>query len=328
MATNQSKFKLALLMMQKDEILRLDPWIRYYSALFGPSSLFIFDNGSTNQSVIDRLHEAAHNGCNVSWEYASMHYGEREEVFSGLIKDLDATNPHDFYFPLDCDEFIAVSRGGSIALGRDEIEAELAKYAESPAVLKIHHKLFHNPYRPNLYSYSVTSEKCFFAKGACDSLGPGFHHARAKQTDRELVTEIIYFEFHKQPYETHMQSCRSKLSAFMDDFSRPSLREHVRRKGHCFHSAIDLLKSEYEYAKDLLQADDLIAYPGLLFCFEELHIEYHQLFAQVFPWGDSFRLTSLRIKHLCQYASHNVAEFTYRCKASERRLARAIRQRV
>jgi hypothetical protein len=40
--------RIALLMMQKNERLLLDPWITYHRSLVDPASIFVFDNGFTD----------------------------------------------------------------------------------------------------------------------------------------------------------------------------------------------------------------------------------------------------------------------------------------
>jgi hypothetical protein len=329
MKTLQRELKPALLMMQKDEYLRLDAWIRYYSSLFGSSSLFLFDNGSTRQSVRERLKEAADSGCRVYWQYnRPEHYYQRENIFTEFIQNLDATDPHDFYLPLDCDEFIAVLHNGNVSLEKEQITAELAQYIESPDILKIHHKLWHNPYHINQYAHNTTSEKCFFAKHACAFLAPGFHKARAKKSDKTTTTNIIYFEFHYQPYKAHMQNSRDKLAAYTTHFSRPALKRYIKGRGYCFHCAVDMLKSEYEYARELLYADNLIPVPELLQRFDQLGIAYQQLYAKSSPLGGRWRLTSLRLKHFGQRASDPLIGLSERLRASLRRRAKTMRQRM
>ncbi|MCB1434952.1 MAG: hypothetical protein KDK75_21180, partial [Alphaproteobacteria bacterium] len=59
--------KFKVVMMQKNEELLLPVWIAYFSHLFGPENLYVFDNGSTLPAVIDQLKHAEVKGVNVFW---------------------------------------------------------------------------------------------------------------------------------------------------------------------------------------------------------------------------------------------------------------------
>lgn len=95
-------------MMQKNEILLLDPWIRYHTNLLGSDHIYVYDNGSTDTAVIKTLRDAEKGGMNVFWDYTRQDdFTNKGEIIAALIRRLDKERPHDFYFPLDCDEFLA-----------------------------------------------------------------------------------------------------------------------------------------------------------------------------------------------------------------------------
>ena len=58
-------------MMQKDETILLEPWLRYHGYLFGFENLFVFDNGSTDAATIGLLEEFAGFGVNVRYDHAT-----------------------------------------------------------------------------------------------------------------------------------------------------------------------------------------------------------------------------------------------------------------
>ena len=52
-------------------------------------------------------------------------YYNRGIIFCELINQLDRDNPHDFYFPIDCDEFLATDLNGNLSCDREDIESAL-----------------------------------------------------------------------------------------------------------------------------------------------------------------------------------------------------------
>jgi hypothetical protein len=50
--------RIALIMMQKNETILLDPWLRYHEAMIPAQSIFVFDNGSSDLEALRILREA------------------------------------------------------------------------------------------------------------------------------------------------------------------------------------------------------------------------------------------------------------------------------
>ena len=155
--------KIALIMMQKNESLLLEPWIRYHVDLIGTSSIFIYDNGSTDAQTLTTLAAAENMGLKINRTYNHQKdYYARGGLFADLIKSLDASNPHDFYFPIDCDEFLACDIDGKLSCQRDDILVSLAPLVRDGKVLTIPHKYVNSPYHINRYSKITNCKKCFF----------------------------------------------------------------------------------------------------------------------------------------------------------------------
>ncbi|MEI6111404.1 MAG: glycosyltransferase family 2 protein [Cyanobium sp. ELA712] len=203
--------KIALIMMQKNESLLLEPWIRYHVDLIGTSSIFIYDNGSTDAQTLTTLAAAENMGLKINRTYNHQKdYYARGELFADLIKSLDASNPHDFYFPIDCDEFLACDIDGKLSCQRDDILVSLAPLVRDGKVLTIPHKYVNSPYHINRYSKITNCKKCFFAQGACEALSDGFHEGKSKNGSQERQTKITYIEFHYKPYADHMRLSAQK----------------------------------------------------------------------------------------------------------------------
>jgi hypothetical protein len=103
--------RIALVMMQKNEGHLLEAWITYHRNLVDPASLFIFDNGSNDAHTLTILRAAEKTGIAINKDFCQdKDYFERGIIFCNLIKQLDRDDPHDFYFPIDCDEFLATKK--------------------------------------------------------------------------------------------------------------------------------------------------------------------------------------------------------------------------
>jgi len=98
--------------MQKNEDDLLVPWIQYHSELFGAENLYIYDNGSTSPAITQILSDAKLKGVNVYFEYSQKENFEgKGDILAEKIKQLDQLDIYDFFFPLDCDEFVGVMKG-------------------------------------------------------------------------------------------------------------------------------------------------------------------------------------------------------------------------
>ena len=98
--------RVACICMQKNERHLLGPWLAYHEHLFGPKSIVVFDNGSTDESAISMLKAAEARSVSVHWEYNTARDYEKKHIYIGkLIEDM--ASEFDFLMPLDCDEFVA-----------------------------------------------------------------------------------------------------------------------------------------------------------------------------------------------------------------------------
>ncbi|MCP9930039.1 hypothetical protein KBY82_04490 [Cyanobium sp. AMD-g] len=305
--------RIACVMMQKDETILFDPWFFYHADLLGPENLFIFDNGSKSTSVIQSLQRARSNGANVIWEYSSRHeYRERGPLIANFIQQLDHSNPFDFYFLLDCDEFLACQTDSGISCQRRDIERVLQPYIGSRDVLLIRHKFWHNPCRMHLYSVTNCSPKCFFAQGACGSLDHGYHHAKSRLGSGEATTNIIYFEFHYKPYGLHRVSSRQHLSCVLTDFSRRSLRAYQNKRDFNHHCAEDLLEGKFDYVRRFLNPEGWEMVPALLAEFNRIGISYARLYEPRSLFPQPLQLFLLRIRQSVMHRVDGLNDLLYR----------------
>jgi len=167
--------RVAFVMMQKDEEFLLAPWIEYHGNLFGYENLFIFDNGSLKSSVLQILEKYENLGVHVDRTKNSREdYLNKGKVVGNLINNLDKTDYYDFFFPTDCDEFLALRTDWGFSCSRDEIFNEIQKYLNEPKTLKIPLQIANHPKMKDFYYY-FTFHKTFFARNTFGSTDHGHH---------------------------------------------------------------------------------------------------------------------------------------------------------
>jgi len=266
---------VACLVMIKNEDVLLEAWLRHHSELFGPTNLFVFDNGSDSEATKTILEFHRKNGINIIWNYDQKNdFVEKGSVIFNKIKELEATNNFDFYFPLDCDELIGLQLvDEKFTVDRLEIEEELNCWRDHEFVLRICCGMDNHPFEAGWFQPSPEQRKCFVARNRLTSLDHGFHEAATAAGTAFTKTRIVYFHFHFRDYGAIQQHAREKLSGWLNDFSREALIEFADRQGAGFHLVYHLLKSEQEY-REGFSLDHRIYVPQMVERFAELGLAW------------------------------------------------------
>jgi hypothetical protein len=262
--------RVACLMMQKNERQFLEPWIAYHAWLFGIDNLYIFDNGSTDARVLEILQRYAGKGLRVDYSKKSTRdFESKGDLIAGRIRRLDKADPYDFYFPLDCDEFVVALDGKTPRIGKAEIEIALAPLQRDPRVLGIGHAFLNNPAFPDRYLPTPAFRKSFFARGACLSLDLGFHDGKAITTEERAATSLACVHFHYRSYWAHHFHGRQKLLGRVREMTRAELRRVERLKRDGYHLVPKLLMSEAQY-NAFLAEEPAVHFPELRRRLDEL----------------------------------------------------------
>ncbi|MEB3193794.1 MAG: glycosyltransferase family 2 protein [Cyanobacteriota bacterium] len=316
--------RIALVMMQKNEGHLLGAWITYHRNLVDPASLFIFDNGSNDAHTLTILRAAEKTGIAINKAFSQpKDYYNRGIIFCELINQLDRDNPHDFYFPIDCDEFLAADLNGKLSCDREDIESALESLTESKKVLSIPHKYLNNPYSPNAYTKVSHCPKCFFAKDACESLVDGFHAGRTRWGPEQQESNITYFEFHYKPYSDHLRISLQKIIYLLPNHKRRTLANYIQTRQSNFHAAMALLQSEFSYLRSFETQARSLTDPNLLQRFADLGIDSTPLFDQRGTPGPLRRM-KLRARHQLLQAGDHMATLTDQLRARARALKRVL----
>ena len=242
--------KIACLMMQKNETSLLKPWLDYHIMIFGIKNIFLYDNGSTDTTCINILKNYETKGLNVTWDFNTKNdFEQKGQIFSDKIKNLDKSIfPYDFYFPLDCDEFIAYERNpGDLLMDKKSIEIELENHIGCQSTLAINAGYDNNPLFNQYYFRSDEQRKTFFYKGTCLTLDMGFHSGKTNLGAETKKTKIHYIHHHYKEFYNYQTSAREKLLGRVKDFSTSTLEMHRANKGPGYHLIGALLTTEEEY---------------------------------------------------------------------------------
>ncbi|MBY5150588.1 glycosyltransferase family 2 protein [Enterobacter hormaechei] len=216
---------IACVMMQKNESELLPIWIKYYSHLFSPENLYIFDNGSNDANTLEHLKNARNNGVQVIYTHNSPKDFENKGIIIGnKIKEIEGN--YDFIFPLDCDEFIGCrTPDGNISFLIDDIENELLKHLDTKETLLFDSQGFNSIISKHHFLFRK-DRKCFFRKGTFLSLDVGFHWGKTKFCDGEHRTNLIQLHFHNKPYEIAKEHAREKLKLRVNSFEPDEIKKY------------------------------------------------------------------------------------------------------
>lgn len=268
---NEVKFKIAVLMMQKNERELLDKWIVYHSNLFGLVNLHVFDNGSDDEVTKNILLEWQLKGLSVDWSHSTKADFENKGVILGdNIKSLDTSGVYDCFVPLDCDEFLAVKLdNGDISCETEDIFAEFLRNSDCQDLLIIDAQFFNSPISSNWF-HRFANRKCFFMKDTFQSMDVGFHWGKVKNSSAEKKTNLVQFHFHNKPFEDAREHARNKLALRVTNFDKEYLANY---KGNGRHLTKYFLMSEKEYLQSVLKPQHYYV-DSLANKFKESNIEW------------------------------------------------------
>ena len=240
--------KISIFMMCRDEENLVEQWLRYHGDIFGYDNIYIFDNGSSDNTkgILKSFEER---GVHIDFsKQGRKAFDDKGSIFEGIIKQMDIDNPSDFYFPLDCDEFICVEKeDGTFSSNREDIFLYLNTIKYKKETFMIGGGIDNNPYAPGFFRLSLGQRKCFFGKNNCAYLDHGFHIGRSVHSADTIKTKIFYFHFHYRPYDIMIRSSINKIGEDFTNRTRSQIYEYMDSGLPGFHVAENFLIKELNY---------------------------------------------------------------------------------
>lgn len=209
--------RIACLMMQKDEVLLLRPWLLYHGSLFGFENLYVFDNGSESTEVFDILKEFAGIGVHVDLSFTRQKDFERKGgIIGNKIAEFKNSKLYDIAIPLDCDEFLAINDfNEGVTCSRGPIWSEIERVSQGGVVCRVARCLDNRPGHFDLFRYAGHVKSIVIVR-EFTALDHGFHAAEIPQGKEYGPTSLIHIHMHFKPFEDILRGARDKLRPFVD----------------------------------------------------------------------------------------------------------------
>lgn len=259
-------FRAAIFMMQKNEDEHLRPWLEYHSFLFGAENLYVWDNGSTSGRCLSILQEYERLGTKVDYSRTTGVDFRRKGVMMGeTIKELDKSGCYDFYFPLDCDEFLAVETSpGNIRCDSAAIAKEFAGLKGEERALSVQWA-YYNVLGHKDYFWRLPHPKTFFGFNTFKYMDHGYHVGEAKAEGRR-ESRFVYIHYHYKPHAVIVEHSKAKLRPTVD-IDNPEILQAEYKKGN--RLAKFILESEEVYMQKF-KTDNALYMPRVENFFEAI----------------------------------------------------------
>lgn len=259
--------RVGCVLMQKNEVNALEPWLLYHAHLFGMENLRVIDHGSTHAKVLNTLAWYEHDGLQVVRLPAEADYKRKGEFVTEQLNRLDETGDYDLLLPIDCDEFLALRReDGGFTCRKEEILACLAHYAGRPEILEIKQNLLNILGHPGGF-WVFPYQKVFFSAGHVGVVDHGSHRDVSGRGVGSLETPLVYLHFHHKSWEEQVKAGKEKLRPFVNVDDPEALAAF---RGPGWHLLVHINAGQAAY-QDLMKGDPgLPEVEGLLPLFKQL----------------------------------------------------------
>lgn len=261
--------RVGCVLMQRNEVNALEPWLRYHAHLFGMENLCVIDHGSTHPKVLNTLSWYELEGVKVIRLPAEADFHLQGEFMTAAMREMNARDEYDFLLPIDCDEFLAMRReDGSFTCQRDEILRCLASCIGRQETFEIKQNLLNILGQPGRY-WVLPYQKVFFSGRSIGTLCHGSHQDISGRDNGLLETPLVFVHFHHKPWDEQIKASKEKLRHFVDVEDEAALADF---KGLGWHLLVHMREGEAAYNGMMRDGPGLGQVDGLLTLFSQLHI--------------------------------------------------------
>ncbi len=262
--------RVACVMMQRNEINALGPWLRYHGHLFGPSNLYVIDHGSEDSGVVATLANAEAAGVHILRLPASADYRTKGELVSQVLQTLDSWGTYGLLLPLDCDEFLVMrAQDERFTAEKSALLGYLATLSDTPAVLEVCENLINILGSPGRF-WVLPYQKVLFTAGHAGRVDHGSHQDLSGNPWPHQPTRLAYLHFHHKPYRLWAEAAREKLQPYVDVDDQAALAAF---RGTGWHLVNHLLGGEAGYNGMMKNSPGAVSVVGLGETFASLNID-------------------------------------------------------
>ncbi|WP_084294653.1 glycosyltransferase family 2 protein [Asaia prunellae] len=253
--------RIRVLMMQRDEGIKLMAWLSYYGQLFGFENLTILDNGSKDPFTLHLLAHAVRCGVTVRRDLADLaDFHGKGLHFAAQFRAWDNGAPYDFALPVDCDEFLVVLDDEGISTDRICIMREFAYHTGEKRAFRIGCSLFNIPERPGWFALDTEFIKGFLPAGSVDVIDNGQHNPSSCLAPGYALTRFSYLHWHNHDFAEMQRRTKVKLTnSLIDPDDREALKRYAITPNLPGRHLVDILLED--------EAHYLSRYEGMLHLF-------------------------------------------------------------
>jgi len=218
--------RIACLMMLRDEALLLKPWLLYHGYLFGFENLYVYDNGSRDESVLATLRQFAASGVTVDSSHQTMAGFEyKGNIIGAKIQQFKDSGRYDIALAFDCDELIAIAGEAGPGITRTEILAEIERIHAAGAICQTTRCFYNVPGYLDRF-WLAGHWKSILPVPAFRSIDHGFHRAGLAEGEAYRATSLTYIHLHHKPFAQVVAGAWQKLSVWADTSSPEAAKSH------------------------------------------------------------------------------------------------------
>jgi hypothetical protein len=256
---------LAVFSMQKNEALLAHNWLKYYSGITSPSSIYVIDNGSSEESA--KIYCSMQNtGLNLRRQEGKKYFEDKGNVLLDWAREEHKRKNFDFIYFADADEFLFASNHGDISSSKQVICDELRRLSRSKNnIFRIKYGFVNIPETTLASPDYYGSQKIVLGASALEiadmQMDLGFHlYDWGNLEDSSTYgyiehTNLGYIHLHNKPYDLFREHALEKLSGRVDLNDMQTLRNY---KGAGMHLIRRLLMDKAEYDQSFRRTKNTI----------------------------------------------------------------------